>query len=182
MRFFFSFLFKYSGFLALAIYLIFTLVSAFINPWFTPLKYPISYLGWPKMANHYWLYNTGVLITGPFIFLFSLYLMRTAENRIQVASAIVILISSVLFFLMGIFISHHPLHETIATAFFITFFIGVLIHGIGEKSHYRVAYIAIFLLFLLTPFVPWPSMGLAEIYGAIFIAIYMYLATMRPWG
>ncbi len=166
--------FRFFGIAGGAIFWIFTGWSIYRNPWFDFFQNALSDLG-DISANSPWIYNCGLIITAIFMMLFSVYLLSLSGNKLQTIGASYISVSAIFLALIGVFHSGTRPHTFISTYFFIQFFIGMLVFGLGSRRKIRNPVVLIFLLAVLGTFVPWPSAALVETYEIILIIIFTLL-------
>ncbi len=164
-------LLKWGGMATLLIYWGFTLWSIYSNPWFSFFHNALSDLGGGR-ANSPWIYNYGLIIASPFLFLFSVFLIYYAENKLRTVGGAFILISSIFLAFIGVFHSGTRPHGFVSSYFFIQFFFGMLLWGIGVKGLERILCTSLFIAALLGAFLPWPSTALIEVYEIFIIAIF----------
>ncbi|HII60587.1 TPA: DUF998 domain-containing protein [Pyrococcus horikoshii] len=170
---------KWSGTVGGLAYWFFVYWSISNNPWFSFFKNALSDLGDPAKASHPWIYNYGLIVTSPFVLAFSIYLIIAAKNKIQTVGGAYISISSLFLALIGIFHAGTRPHVFVSTYFFIQFFLGMLIYGVGSKTAIRLTSIIIFILALLGLFIPWPSVALEETYEIVLIMLFTFFVAVR---
>ncbi len=91
----------YAGFLYEPIFLVILLISLFLNPWFNFRNNALSDLG-ALGVPYAWVFNTGLIATGVLGSLFSWEFLRHMHEPLNIYGY-GLLISSVLFILVGIF-------------------------------------------------------------------------------
>jgi len=146
------------------------------NPWFSITKDAYSDLGIPE-ASHMKLYNYGLIfVIMPLMFIFSLYLIYVAKNKVQTVGGAFILVASIFIALIGIYYKGTKPHDFVALWFFVQYFLGILVYCIGDKGWEWLG-VSLFLLFWLGFVIPFPSVALAETYALVLIAIFtIYIA------
>ena len=169
---FLTFLGKFGGIFTLIVYWSFTLVSMLHNPSFSIFHGALSDLGSPK-AHEPWLYNYGLVLSSPLLFLFSLYLIFIAKNKVQTVGGAFISISSIFLAFIGIFHSGTDPHGFVSTYFFLQFFFGMLVFSIGSERGILCMGVTLFIIALVGAFFPWPSTAILEIYEIVIISIFV---------
>ncbi len=171
---------KWMGFAGGLIYWLFVAWSISKNPWFSFLHNALSDLGSPEMAQAPWIYNHGLIITALFVLSFSLYLILTARNKLQTVGGAYISIAALFLALIGIYHAGTRPHTFVSTYFFIQFFLGALVYGVGSrKSAVKYGSVLIFLLALLGVSLHWPSVAFIETYEIALIMIFTLLVALR---
>ncbi|AAL81748.1 hypothetical protein PF1624 [Pyrococcus furiosus DSM 3638] len=170
---------KWLGFIGGIVYWLFVSWSIHYNPWFSFFENVLSDLGDPAKATPPRIYNYGLIVTSPFVLAFSIYLISTAENKIQTVGGAYLSISSLFLALIGIFHGGTRPHVFVSTYFFVQFFLGMLIYGLGSKTDIRLTSIIIFILALLGIFIPWPSVALEETYEIVLIMLFTLFVAVR---
>ena len=161
---------RFCGLVTLLVYWIFTLLSISKNPWFSVMHNALSDLGSPE-AREPWLYNYGLIISSPILFLFSLHLIDIAKNRIQVVGGAFITIASLFLSFIGIFHSGTAPHGFVSSYFFLQFFLGMEIFGCATSKKWSIFTTMLFLSALFGAFLHWPSTATLEIYEIGIITI-----------
>lgn len=167
---------KYLGILSVILFFVIVFIVSMYNPWFSITKDAYSDLGTPK-ASHMRIYNYGIIfVVMPLMFIFSLYLIYVAENKVQTVGGAFILVASMFIALIGIYYKGTKPHDFVALWFFIQYFLGILVYCLGAKRGKWLG-VSLFLLFWLGFVLPFPSIALAETYALVLIAIFtMYIA------
>ncbi|ACS33752.1 DUF998 domain-containing protein [Thermococcus gammatolerans] len=128
--------FKWSGFAGGLIYWLFVAWSVSRNPWFSFWRNALSDLGGAN-ANSPWIYNAGLVVTSFFVMAFAVYLVLTALNKLQTVGGSYVSISAIFLALIGVFHEGTRPHGFVSTYFFVQFFLGVLIYGLGSGEKLR---------------------------------------------
>ena len=165
---------RFSGIITLLIYSLFTLLSITYNPWFSVMHNALSDLGATK-ANEPWIYNYGLILSAPFLLSFSLHLTHQAKNKTETVGGAFLSISSLFLAFIGIFHSGTEPHGFVSTYFFLQFFLGMFIWGIGNGGFMRKICCLLFISSITGAFFPWPSTALLEIYEIAIIATFVVL-------
>ncbi len=167
---------RYSGILAGLIYWLFVAWSISRNPWFSFFRNALSDLGDPAKATSPWIYNYGLIVTSLFVFAFSLYLILSSENKPQTVGGAYISISALFLALIGIYHGGTRPHVFVSTYFFVQFFLGAVLYGLGSgKKVLRYGSALVFLLALFGTFLDWPSVALIETYEIALIIVFVLL-------
>ena len=170
---------KYSGILAALIYWLFVAWSISRNPWFSFFHNALSDLGDPAKAASPWIYNYGLMVSGLLLFIFSIYLILASGNRLQTVGGAYVSISALFLALIGIFHGGTRPHVFVSTYFFIQFFLGAVLYGLGSgKKALRYSSVLIFLLALIGSFLRWPSVALIETYEIALIMVFTLLVLL----
>ncbi|AGB04014.1 putative membrane protein [Aciduliprofundum sp. MAR08-339] len=162
----------YFGIITLIVYWSFTIASILQNPWFSVMHNALSDLG-SDSACCPWIYNYGLILASPFLLVFSLYLIYSAQNKLETVGGAFISISSIFLALIGVFHSGTRPHTFVAPYFFLQFFVGMLVWGIGTWGAIKKLTIALFILAFIGAFIPWPSTATLEIYEIALIGIFV---------
>ncbi len=171
---------KLSGVIAIIVYWSFTIASILQNPWFSIMHNALSDLGNLK-ANDPWIYNYGLIATTPFLFIFSIYLIYIAKNKVQCIGGAFITISSFFLTFIGVFHSGTRPHVFVSTYFFLQFFLGMLVFGALSNRNLRILTSIIFAVALGGAFLPWPSVATIEIYEIALIGVFVsFMAAINP--
>ena len=163
---------KFGGIITLILFWSFTFLSMFHNPSFSIFHGALSDLGSPE-AHKSWLYNYGLILSSPFLFLFSIYLIFIARNKAQSVGGAFILMSSIFLAFIGIFHSGTEPHGFVSTYFFLQFFFGMLIFSIGSERRILIMGVILFITALIGAFFSWPSTAILEIYEIAVISIFV---------
>jgi len=166
----------WSGFIGGVVYWLFVFWSISQNRWFSFWKNALSDLGGAG-ANAPWIYNSGLVVASVFVAIFSAYLILTAANRLQTVGGAYISISAIFLALIGVFHEGTRPHVFVSTYFFVQFFLGALLYGVGSGGALRAGAALLFALALLGPIVKWPSTALLEAYE---IALVMAFTLLVP--
>ncbi|NJE09015.1 DUF998 domain-containing protein [Thermococcus sp. M39] len=172
--------FRFAGIVGIIVYWLFVAWSISRNPWFSMFHNALSDLGDPAEASSPWIYNYGLIVTSLFVLAFSIYLIWVAKNKVQTIGGAYISISAIFLALIGVFHSGTQLHVFVSTYFFIQFFLGMLIFGLGTSERViKYSAIVLFILALLGTFVDWPSVAIEETYEITLIAVFTTIVVLR---
>ncbi|WP_456422175.1 DUF998 domain-containing protein [Thermococcus sp.] len=158
----------WSGFIGGLIYWLFVAWSISQNHWFSFWRNALSDLG-GSGANSPWIYNAGLIATSMFVLVFSLYLILTATTKAQTVGGAYISVSAIFLALIGIFHEGTRPHIFVSTYFFVQFFVGALIYGLGSGKTVKKASTLLFVLSVVGAFFPWPSTALLETYEILLV-------------
>ena len=166
---------KYMGLIASATFWITAAFSIAVNPWFNFLKNAFSDLGGPSAAEP-WIYNTGLVIAAVFLGLFSIHVIASSSNKLEVVGGAYLSISAFFLALIGIYPAGTRPHVFVSTWFFIQAFLGFLIYGVGlalsGRDRLGAIYISLFLVALIGALaIHWPSAATIEAYEIILLTI-----------
>ncbi len=171
---------RFCGLATLVIYWTFTMLSISKNPSFSVMHNALSDLG-SSEANEPYLYNYGLIISSPLLFLFSLHLMAMAKNKVQVVGGAFITIASLFLAFIGIFHSGTAPHGFVSSYFFLQFFIGMEIFCCATSKIWTTMSTVLFISALSGAFLHWPSTATLEIYEIAIIAIFVTaIAVFNP--
>lgn len=162
----------YLGIMTLAIYWSFTIASILQNPWFSVMHNALSDLGADSAINP-WIYNYGLMLSSPFLLGFSIYIIYDAKDKLQTVGGAFLSISSIFLAFIGIFHSGTRPHVFVSTYFFLQFFVGMLLWGIGTRGIMKKLTIVLFILAVMGAFLPWPSTATIEIYEIALMGIFV---------
>ncbi|AFL96043.1 hypothetical protein CL1_1847 [Thermococcus cleftensis] len=168
------------GFMGALVYWSFVAWSISRNPWFSFWKNALSDLGGPG-ANSPWIYNAGLVVSSLFLLAFSVGLILTSEGRLQTVGGAYLSISSVFLALIGIFHEGTEPHVFVSTYFFVQFFLGALLYGLGSER-LRPVSVLIFSLALVGPLVPFPSTSLLETYEILLVMAFSLAVALNSKG
>ena len=163
---------KYSGSVGIVVFFVIVYIASLYTPGFSIWKNAYSDLGTHLSGCPYIFNYALIFLIFPLMGTFSLYLIERATDKIQTIGASFILQASIFIALIGLFPKGRGPHDFIALWFFISYFIGILIWSLSEKTPYKTIGIVLFLLFLLGFIIPFPSVALAETYALTLILIF----------
>ncbi len=156
------------------IFWVFTIVSISYNKsWWNILEHTFSKLGRGDLAKDPWIFSTGVIIAGIFMFLHGLILVYMSKNKPKIVGSVLVLISGFYMILVGVFPDGTKPHDFIALSSFLFFYTGNLFYGIGSgDKKLKVWFCVLFAFALGGLFAPiWPSLGILEIYGLSIVMV-----------
>ncbi len=160
---------KYSGSVGVIIFFVIVYMASLCAPTFSIWENAYSDLG-TQLSGCPYIFNFALMfLIFPLMGIFSLYLIEKAIDKTQTVGASFILQASIFIALIGLFPKGTKPHDFIALWFFISYFIGILIWSLSEKTPYKTIGIVLFLLFLLGFIIPFPSVAVAETYALILI-------------
>ena len=159
---------KYSGIAGAIVYWLFVEWSINRNPWFSFWRNALSDLG-GSGANSPWIYNIGLVVTSLFMLVFSLYIILNAKNKLQTVGGAYLSVSAIFLALIGIFHEGTRPHIFVSTYFFVQFFVGALIYGLGSGKKVKKASVFLFILAVVGAFLKWPSTALLETYEILLV-------------
>jgi len=170
---------RWSGLTGGIIYWLFVAWSISRNPGFSFWRNALSDLGTGE-ASSPWIYNYGLMVTAFFVLAFSVYLITSGENKLQTVGGAYISISALFLALIGVFPGGTRPHTFVSTYFFVQFFLGMLIYGVGSKEKaIRYGSVLLFALALLGTFLHWPSVALIETYEIALIVTFTILIAFK---
>ncbi len=174
---------RYMGVISSLVYWAFVAWSIENNEWFSFLHNALSDLGSPEMATNPWIYNYGLVITSLLMIAFSIHLILSSRNKAETVGAAYISISAVFIAFIGVFHAGTRPHSFVSTYFFLQFFVGMLIYGLGsDENRLRYSILAIFALAILGTLIPWPSVALIETYEIALITAFTVLVVLLGRG
>lgn len=171
--------FKYFGLVAVITAWIVIGICIILNPWFVFTRDAFSDLGGPE-AYMPWIYNYGLMITGIFILLYSVYLTLDSKNKIETAGSSFMFIAGLFLILIGLFPSGTRPHTFVSLWFFIQSDLSILTWGLGliVRKNVKIGEVVLLIALLggLIGFlVNWPSAAVAETFGIIVIDLWVIL-------
>lgn len=173
--------FRYAGPLAI--------VSAWITIFWARSAYPgyqfighsLSDLGGP-MSPHPAIYNEGLMITGGFIVLFGIDLLRYAKTSIGSAGGTLFALDGIFLGLIGYFHEGTSPHVFISSWFFIEASLASVVWGIGHlrQGLWPYAYLLLGIgAFFVGFFTPFPSTAYREMFGVVAIDLFGLLSFVQ---
>ncbi len=170
---------RYSGILAGLVYWLFVTWSISRNRWFSFFQNALSDLGDPAKASSPWIYNFGLMAGSVLLFLFSLYLIVTSNSRLQTVGGAYVSVSAIFMSLIGIFHEGTGPHVFVSTYFFVQFFMGALVYGLGWKEKIlRMGSVLLFIVALVGALLPWPATALLETYEVVLLMTFTLLVAL----
>ncbi len=165
---------KHTGWLAIITFFGMTFIASRYNPGFSIYTGAFSDLGSIKATQPYIFNYSLIFIITPLILLFSIYLIDKSENKIQTVGASFILTASFFIAFIGIFPEGTKYHNFVALYFFIQYFLGILIYGLGSKNKpFKYLCIGLFITFwILLITMPFPSIAIAETTALLLILVF----------
>jgi hypothetical membrane protein len=166
---------SYTCFLGIASFIITIALSTYYNPWFSIFKNAFSDLGAPS-ANLPWIYNYGLIVTSIFITLYSIFIILSASNKLEVISGAFFFVAGIFLSLIGIYPAGTRPHVFVSTYFFIQSDIAILSWSLGILNKNRKIGLAFLIIAIVSPLIgfiiEWPSVALQESFGIIIITIW----------
>ena len=169
---------KYSGIAGGVIYWLFTFWAISRNKWFSFFEHALSDLGTAE-ANAPWIYNYGLMISSIFVMFFAVYLVLTSQTKLQTVGGAYISVAAVFLALIGIYPGGTRPHVFVSTYFFVQFFLGMLLYGLGSEKRLRNISLFIFILAVVGSLINWPSVALIETYEIVLIMAFALLIALR---
>ena len=160
-----------------------------LNPWFNFWRDAFSDFG-VHSACCPWLYNDGLMVSSIFLALFSLFILKLSEHKLESFSSGLLFTSSIFLALIGIFHGGTRPHTFVSIWFFIETFLSFMVLGIslyllGDLRGVLVAVIsgsAPFIAIIVDIFHGWSSAAMAEAAGIAVIAISLAAVTEHYLG
>lgn len=154
------------------------LLSSLANPTFSVLHSPLSAMGSPG-ATDPWIYNVGMMTVGTLILLFGLSLGTVVRHWVQGFASGLVGTAGIFLALVGIYHGGTTPHDFVSLWFFLQAALGSTAWGVGALLAGSRQGLVFILLGLGAPivaqFVPWPSNGLEECFGALVIDAFAIL-------
>lgn len=169
---------KYSGIVGGVIYWLFTFWAISRNKWFSFFEHALSDLGTAE-ANAPWIYNCGLMISSIFGVLFAVYLVLTSQTKLQTVGGAYIGVAALFLALIGIYPGGTKPHVFVSAYFFVQFFLGMLLYGLGSEKRLRNISLLIFMLAVVGILITWPSVALIETYEIMLIIVFALLIALR---
>ncbi len=142
----------------------FIFLAILIAPWFSWTDNALSDLGVHQNSDI--IFNSGLMISGLLLMIFSFGLYSIFEDRYSKIGAIILIFTALALFNIGVFPeTTGKIHTYISVLFFILFPIGYFMLGLSsfkKRRNTRVPIIVMFSAFLaiLIWFFPWKSFGI----------------------
>ncbi|MCX8189353.1 MAG: DUF998 domain-containing protein [Nitrososphaeria archaeon] len=177
-------LLKYSGLLAIVIFVSSVIISAYFNSWFSIFDNAFSELGGSK-ANMPYIFNYGLIFFGFFMLLFSVFAIIISNNKVETISGSFMIIASFYFMLIGVFpYDFNPIWAHVFSAFssFLIAYLSVIIWGIGSiiGGAKKVGLILV-IISILSPFAvaffSFYSAAIVESYGIFVLTVWIIFIT-----
>ncbi len=157
-----------------------------LNPWFDFWRDAFSDFGVTKACCP-WLYNSGLIVSASFLAIFSLFILRSSEHKIESFSSGLLFTSSLFLALIGVFHGGTRPHTFVSTWFFLQGFmsftvLGISLYLIGDARGIAIAILsgsAPFIAILIEELRGWPSAAVAEAAGISVIAISLIITTIH---
>lgn len=171
---------RFFGFLAIASGWATIAAAIAVNPWFSLDRNALSDLGAVGLPTNY-VFNVGIAVAAVLGVIYSIYLAASLEGRLAHIGSTVLLIGVVHVLLIALFPEGTQPHTTVSYEFFILTGVAILVIGIsliasGRKTHGAISAALSIIGFTLTPIIPWPSIGAAEVFAITLMTI--WIATM----
>ncbi|MGC9134750.1 DUF998 domain-containing protein [Caldisphaera sp.] len=186
--------FKYFSYLAILSSWITILISVYFNPWFKLTRNALSDLGGGNLLSGHpppkypFIYNYGMIITGLFMILFSIYIIYVSRNKIENSGGTIFSISGLFLILIGIYHEGTYPHDFVSMWFYIItsfsiFFIGISILAIKNYKYGLTLTLLPIISWLIYAFADFKSGAEGEIFGIIVIqiSVIIYLANLRHY-
>jgi len=109
----------------------------------------------------------GTMIGGIFMIWYGIEIVKNHARKLQTLGGSYVILSGVFMMLIGVFPDGTKPHDFIAVVTFLSFYIGLMLFGLGnDKKSIKLFTIFIFILALTGLLCPcWPSLCYLEIYG-----------------
>ena len=121
----------YAGILTVLLFSIFLLASLAIHKNFSFMKNSLSDLG-RLGAKNSWVFNAGLIISGIFLFLFSISFFVEQVRLLKRICGIFLIISSILAIMIGLSPKGTPFHNPVSVVYYNIFMGATFIYGIDE--------------------------------------------------
>jgi len=166
------------------------LASASRNPWWSFLRHAFSDLGGPAAADP-WIYNSGMILLGALVALFSLGLLASSRSSGAAFASGLYFTAGLFLALIGVYPGGTRPHTFVSTWFYVQSFMASAALGLALLREGRGApgwaLLALGLLplplgYLIEVSVGWPSVAVAEYAGAALIAASATVAAVAHWG
>lgn len=163
----------FGGSLVVVPWLLF-LLCYFLNPQWVLTRDALSSFGDPSFSQFPWVYNYGLAIIALIIWLMSLGIVATAENKVQVFGGTFWFVAGIFLALIGYYHGGTYPHDFVSTWFFAQAALAMSVMGLGSYfSHdVRGAVVPIILAILMplgAVLVSFPSAATTEIYEIVVI-------------
>ncbi len=178
--------------IAIAIAWITIIISIILNPWFRINANALSDLGGGNFPiNGHpapldpWVFNTGLIVTGIMIMLFSIYSETFVSSKIENTGLSFFVISGLFLLLIGVYHEGTYPHDFVSIWFFILASISYFTIGISLlfqlKKFGILMVIVIVASWFVYALVKWQSVAEGEIFGVIIIdfMVILHILSMR---
>ncbi len=152
-----------------------------VNPQWVLTRDALSSFGDPSFSQYPWVYNVGLGVISIIIFIMSLGIISTAENKILVMGGSLWFVAGIFLALIGYFHGGTYPHDFVSTWFFIQAAFAISVIGIGSYLSLGFRYSVIPILLSLSMelgdiFIPFPSAATTEIFEIIIIDLWALFA------
>ncbi len=156
-----------------------------LNPWFVVTRDALSDFGGPPAGAVAWVYNVGLVLIAVIIGLFSLGLVVTSRDKVQVCGGAFWFVAGLFLALIGIFHEGTYPHDFVSTWFFIQVALAIGTMGVGsfltrDSMGGTVSIACAALMPLGDLLVAWPSAATVEIYEILIIDAWALFLLLRP--
>jgi len=170
---------KYLGLAAILVGWITIATAIAFNPWFSLSRNALSDLGAIGVRNA-WIFNSGLIIAGVLALLYSMYLLLASRSRLGILASSIFFLSAIHLILIGLFPEGTYPHLFVSIEFFTLAGLAVLFYGIALLAERIKAIGAASILLAAAGFsgailIPWPSIGLLEVYAICLLTIWIVL-------
>ncbi|WP_297535499.1 DUF998 domain-containing protein, partial [Thermococcus sp.] len=112
----------------------------------------------------------------------AVYLISTAVNKAQTVGGAYVSVSAIFLALIGIFHEGTRPHVFVSTYFFVQFFLGALIYGLGSERNVKIASLVLFALAVIGTLFKWPSTALLETYEIVLVMAFTLAVALSGGG
>jgi len=169
---------KYSGIAGGMTYWLFTFWAISKNNWFSFFEHALSDLGTGE-ANAPWIYNYGLIVSSLFVMLFAVYLVLISQTKLQTVGGAYISVAAIFLALIGLYPGGTRPHVFVSTYFFVQFFLGMFLYGLGSEKRVRNISTLLFILAIIGTLIEWPSVALIETYEILLIMAFALLIALQ---
>lgn len=155
------------------------IASIAVNPWFSIFRNALSDLGNISLETRH-VFNIGIFIASVFGILYSIYLIACLKSRLGVVSSSIFLVGAVHLTLISLFPEGTYPHRFVSYEFFILAGVAVLLMGFsllieGGRMWGLFSTLISLIGFIFAFTVPWPSVGLLEVFAISLLTIWLVL-------
>ena len=151
-------------------------VAVAVNPWFSLEENALSDLGAINLRTNY-IFNWGIAIAAILGIIYSVYLIMVFNEKLANVGSTILLIGVIHLLLIALYPKGMQPHMILSYEFFILTGITIALIGVslltsGKRAHGAISVTLSAMGFTLTPILPWPSIGAAEIFAITIITLW----------
>ncbi len=111
--------------------------------------------------------------------LFAVYLVLISQTKLQIVGGAYISVAAIFLALIGLYPGGTRPHVFVSTYFFVQFFLGMFLYGLGSEKRVRNISTLLFILAIIGTLIEWPSVALIETYEILLIMAFALLIALQ---